>query len=127
MSFINHLSFQQLLAFFFINLVGLFLIFLVFRLMPKKQTTSNMKLMISGLIGLIGLGLLTVGLLDAGIYLWKDSSNLSAVVSLLPLLICLSPIIFPIIMIGGYIQLIYRDKIQNIVHSESIKIQDKSK
>lgn len=95
--------------------------------MPKKQTTSKDKLIIAALIGLTGLGLYAVGLLDVGIYLWKISSNLPAIVSLLPFLICIGPIIFSMIMFGSYIQLFYRDKIQDVVHSNSIEYQNKKK
>jgi hypothetical protein len=118
---LGSISIGQLIALFVVNAIGVVCFGLIFFLIYQKSPTPKTKLYISVGIGLIGIILLSVASGDLGIYLWIKSGNLKAAVGFLPLLICGIPLIFPVTIAGSYIQLTYRDKMQEYVDSASKK------
>lgn len=114
MSVQGKITAEHLLSFIVVNLIGVVLvglIFLIFRLIPNNP---NKKIILSVSEGFIAMGLMIIGLLDVGIYLWVISGNFRSVYSVLPFSLCLFPILFPVTVIGTFIQLSYAEKIKVI-------------
>ncbi|MBI5352352.1 MAG: hypothetical protein HZB50_06905 [Chloroflexi bacterium] len=107
---------QHVLALIFINLVGLACFGAIFYLVRKATSTTKAKMLISAEIGLISVVLLGILSGNLGIYFWVKSGSFRAIVMGLPLIICGTPILFPVVAIGTYVQLGYKDKIQNYVN-----------
>jgi branched-subunit amino acid ABC-type transport system permease component len=110
-------SIAQILSLLVVNFIGIALIGLIiilFRLMPKKP---NKKVILSIGVSLIMQGILLIAFLDVGIYLWINSGNFRAVFSVLPLSLCIAPILIPVTAIGTYIQLSYGEKIRDYTKS----------
>lgn len=107
---------EQLLSFIVVNLVGVALVGLIilfFRLIPNNP---NKKIILSVGVGLIAEGIMIIAFLDVGIYLWVTSGNFRSVYSVLPLSLCLFPILVPVTAIGTYIQLSYGEKIEEKIN-----------
>jgi hypothetical protein len=85
--------------------------------MKKKTPDPKTKLLVSLKMGLVMVILLVIVSGNIGIYLWIDSGNFQAVMLAIPLIICCSPFGFIVVVMGTYVQLIYRDKIQEFVDS----------
>jgi hypothetical protein len=117
MSNLGLISIEQLIALLAVNIVGLVGIGLIFWLMREKTPNPKTKLIMSVKMGLIMIILLAIVSGDLGISLWIESGNFQYVMIAIPLLICGSPFVFPVVVMGTYIQLIYRDKIQAYVDS----------
>ena len=109
---------EQLLSFIIVNLAGVALVGLIFRLIPNNP---NKKIVLSVGVGLIAVGILIIAFLDVGIYLWVTSGNFRSVYSVLPLSLCFVPILFPVTVIGTYIQLSYVEKIKGYIYSAARK------
>lgn len=109
------ISIEQVFALIAVNVIGLVLIGLIFFLMREKTPNPKAKLLMSVRMGLIMVILLAVVSGDLGIYLWIDSGNFQAMTLAIPLTICGSPFVFLVVLMGTYVQLIYRDKIQGFV------------
>lgn len=107
----------HVIALIVINSIGLGCILLIFILMRQKTPHPREKLALSIELGLIFIMIYGVISSDLGIYLWIKSGNILAMVLAIPLFICGSPLIFPLVVSGTYLQLIYRDKLQSFVDS----------
>lgn len=117
MSNLDLMSIEQIMALLAVNSVGIVCIGLMGCLINKKAPDSKTKLVISVKTGLVSIILFAVIAIDVGIYLWIDSSNFRSATIAIPLSICLGPFMFPVVAAGTYLQLIYRDKIQEYVDS----------
>jgi hypothetical protein len=109
------ISIEQVFALIAVNVIGLVFMGLIFFLMRGKSPNPTAKLLVSVRMGLIMVILLAVVSGDLGIYLWIDSGNFQAMTLAIPLIICGSPFVFLVVIMGTYVQLIYRDKIQRFV------------
>jgi hypothetical protein len=108
----------QIIALFVTNIIGIALVGLIIISFRIIHEIPNKKLILSIGVGFITQGILLVALLDVGILLWMDSGNFPAVFSVLPFSLCLIPILLPVTAIGTYIQLTYREKIQDYINSK---------
>jgi hypothetical protein len=117
MSKLELTSIEQIMVLLAVNGVGIVCIGLMGYLINKKAPDPKSKLVISVKTGLVSIILFTVIASDVGIYLWIDSSNFRSATIAIPLSICLGPFMFPVVAAGTYLQLIYRDKIQEYVDS----------
>lgn len=55
--------------------------------------------------------------IDLGIYFWINSGNFQSVLIAIPLLLFGAPTILLVVSVGTYVQLIYREKIQEYTNS----------
>jgi len=69
-------------------------------------------------LGLIAVLLLVVFVGDLGIFMWIKSGNFEAITFIAALLICGTPFIFLVTLMGSYLQLVYRDKFQKYLDSQ---------
>jgi bacteriorhodopsin len=111
------MSIEQVIALIVVNIIGIVFLVLIVILMRKKTPNLKEKFDLSIKIGLISIMVFGVISSDLGIYLWIKSGNFRAVFLAIPLIICGSLFIFSTGVLGTYIQLIYRDKIQSFVDS----------
>ncbi|MBN2148150.1 MAG: hypothetical protein JW726_12215 [Anaerolineales bacterium] len=116
-SAIEAISIEQGIALIAINIIGLVCIGSIFYLMREKTPEPKAKLIMSAKIGVVFIILFAVFSGDLGISFWVESGNFQTVTLAIPLFICGSPFVFPIVVMGAYIQLIYRDKIQEFVNA----------
>jgi hypothetical protein len=117
MAIFGSISIAQIIALLLVNTIGVACLVLVFFLMKRDTPTPKEKMFVSLGLGLIGISLVGVVLVDMGISSWIQSDNSGAVFAFLPLCICLPPFVFPVTVAGSYIQLIYKDKLQKYVSS----------
>jgi hypothetical protein len=111
------ISLLQILTLCFTNSLGLIIFVLIYLIMRKEPKNINEKLIISVKVSLISQGILLTAFMDAGIYFWINTGNISSFLSVLPLTLCVGPIIIPITIIGVYVQYSYREKIQDVILS----------
>ena len=111
------ISNEQVITLLVINIIGVVCLVLIFILISKKTPKPMEKLDMSIKMGLITIMALGVASSDLGIYFWIKSGNFRAVILAVPLIICSSPFVFLTKILGTYIQLIYRDKMQSFVDS----------
>ena len=117
MSNLDHVSIDQVIALFAVNLIGLVGIGLIFYLMREKTPNPKTKLIISAKMGVASIILFAVISGDLGISLWIKTGNFHAMKIAILLVVCLGPLMFPVVVMGTYVQLIYRDKIQEYIDS----------
>lgn len=113
------ISLEQLIILMIVNLIGLSCFGLIFRIMQRKHENKKHKIKASIELGLTSLVFLIVIFADIGIYFWVKSGDFRAALLMLPFLLCMAPIFFPVVSFGSYIQLGYRDKIESIAKSIS--------
>jgi hypothetical protein len=118
-------SIEQIIAIVIVNVFGLASVcFLMYYFMREPSPDHKTKLGISLRVGLAMIGLIAIIAADSGIYFWIKSNDFRAMVMGLPLFICGVPLLFPVFVGGIYLQLIYREKIQDFTRSI---VKDKTK
>jgi len=111
------ISVVQILSLFVINLPGLVFVGFIFMLIRKIPKNNKERFMISISIGLLGELILLILSFDIYIFFWIEYKHFFAGFWVLFFIIFGNIIMFPIITIGSYIQLSYRDKIQDYLNS----------
>jgi len=117
----SSISLEHLIVLIAVNFIGLSCFGLMFYVMRRKHEDKRQKIIASIKLGLISLAMLLVIFANIGIYFWVKSGDYRATLIVIPLLLCLAPVFFPIVSLGAYIQLGYRDKIESIVKSVADK------
>lgn len=114
---IANMSIEQLIVLVVVNLVGVLLVggitYFVFRKTPRPKT----KMAISIGVAIASIVLWAIICVDLGLYFWIQSGNFRSVLIAIPLLLFGAPTILLVVSIGTYVQLIYRDKIQEYTNS----------
>ena len=117
MSNVQLILVEHVIALLVLNIVGLICLWLTVYLINKKTPNPKTKLVTSIKMGLGMLIILAIISGNLGVYLWVESGNFQAAILAIPLFICGSMFIFPVVTIGTYVQLIYQDKMQEYVDS----------
>lgn len=116
------ISIVQILSVFTVNFVGLTFVLLILKLIWKKPKSHAEKLIVSIGMSSIALCISLVGTLDLGIYFWIKSGNIRVVFVVLPMFLCLSAFMVPMVVFGSYVQLSYWEKMQDYVDSWAKKM-----
>jgi uncharacterized membrane protein len=122
---IRFITIQQILALIIVNSVGLLLVATIFWVNRLQTRQALEKLALAFGLALIATGIMLVILLDVGISLWISSGNIQSVAITVPMAVCGLPFVFIVSFIGSYIQLGYRDKMQDALHSIARREVDK--
>ena len=125
MYMIRFITIQQILALIIVNSVGLLLVATIFWVNRLQTRQALEKLALAFGLALIATGIMLVILLDVGISLWISSGNIQSVAITVPMAVCGLPFVFIVSFIGGYIQLGFRDKMQDALHSIARREVDK--
>ena len=112
------ISIEQLIALLVVNIIGSVCLWLAIYLINKKTSSPKTKLVTSIKLGLGSIILFAVLSGNVGISLWVESGNFQAALFAIPLFICGSIFMLPVVLMGTYVQLIYQDKIQGYLDSQ---------
>lgn len=113
------MSIENIIVLVIVNLMSVVCIGLIGYFILRKTETPKTKLFISIMSALVSIVLWAMISINSGIYFWIKSGNVRSLLVALPLFLCSIPTIFPVVAMGTYIQLSYRDKIME--YTDSIK------
>jgi cadmium resistance protein CadD (predicted permease) len=111
-----NISFYQIISLVVLNFIGLLCILLIFYIARISAKSTNRKILISFSMGVVSIIGAIITLSNIGIYFWIEKGNWRAFLGVLPLMLCILPIVFPITVAGTYLQLFYKEKIEEGVN-----------